>query len=58
MSVYTDNGFCNRRDYLETLAKDYGVPLDRVEAIAQVLGSEEDFDALVTYLDEYSDLEY
>lgn len=58
MNTYTDRGFRDRTDYLKSLAKDYGVPLDRVGAIAQVLGSEEDFDALVTYLDEYSDLDY
>ena len=55
MSVYTDNGFCNRRDYLESLAEDYGVDLCEVLAFAQVLGSEEDFDALVVMVGELSE---
>lgn len=25
MSIYTENGYKNRRDYLECLAEDYGV---------------------------------
>lgn len=54
-SVYTDNGFANRREYLQSLADDYGVSLSDVQALASVLGPEEDFDALVT---EVEDLAY
>ena len=47
MSVYTDEGYKNRRDYLECLAEDFGVPVDTVLMLASMLGSSEDFDGLV-----------
>lgn len=49
---YTDNGYINRADYLECLAYDYGVPLEHVLALADVLGENEDFDGLVSALDD------
>lgn len=55
MSVYTDNGYQNRRDYLEQLAEEHDVPLDVVLSLAQVLGSNEDFDGLVTAIEDYSE---
>ena len=58
-SIYTDNGFSSRADYLKSLADDYGVPLTTVKDLASILGPEEDFDGLVTEIediaDEYSD---
>jgi hypothetical protein len=52
MNDYTANGFANRREYLESLAEDY--PRDTVFALASMLGASEDFDGLVTALeDEY-----
>jgi hypothetical protein len=55
MSIYTDEGYKNRKDYLNSLAEDYGVPLDVVNAAAQVLGPDEDFDGLVTTIEDYAD---
>lgn len=49
MSVYTDNGYANRREYLKSLAEDYG---DAVYILAELLGPDEDFDGLVTDLED------
>ena len=54
-SVYTDNGFSSRKDYLNSLADDYGVDVNTVYDLASILGPEEDFDALVTELEDYCD---
>ncbi len=55
MSVYTDNGYESRTAYLESLADDYGMDLDTVISLADILGEEEDFDGLVTSLQDYQD---
>jgi hypothetical protein len=55
MSVYTDNGFKNRKEYLKDLADNAGVDLDTVYTLADLLGEDEDFDGLVTSLE---DLDY
>ncbi len=52
MSVYTDNGYKNRKDYLENLAEDMNVPIDTVITLAALLGPTEDFDGLVTALED------
>jgi hypothetical protein len=52
MSIYTDQGFKNRRDYLESLALEYDLPQTTVFALAGVLGSSEDFDGLVVALED------
>lgn len=48
MSIYTANGHANRRAYLDSLAEEYGVPVREVYALASILGPSEDFDGLVT----------
>ena len=52
MSIYKDNGYENRRDYLECLAEDFEVDVATVFALADILGSNEDFDGLVTSLED------
>ena len=52
VNVYTDNGYKNRQDYLECLAQDYEVDLDHVMMMADLLGPNEDFDGLVTHLED------
>ena len=52
MSIYQDNGYNNRRDYLRDLSETYGIDLQTVFALADILGSDEDFDALVTSLED------
>jgi len=48
---YSDWG--NRAGYLESLADDYGVPLDLVQMTADMLGEIEDFDGLVSSLEDF-----
>lgn len=52
-NAYTTNGYKNRRDYLECLCEEY----DRsaVYALADILGESEDFDGLITSLEDYAD---
>lgn len=52
MSIYKENGFENRRDYLDSLAEDFGIDKQTVYAMASILGSTEDFDGLVTALED------
>jgi hypothetical protein len=53
MSVYKENGYENRRDYLASLCDDFGVDESIVFALADLLGPTEDFDGLVTALEDY-----
>lgn len=59
MSIYVENGYENRTEYLNELREDYG---DLVDILIGVLPSSEDFDGLVTALEdalesgEYEDL--
>jgi len=52
MSIYTDEGFRNRRDYLESLCEDFNVDLETVLTVAAILGPSEDFDGLITALED------
>ena len=53
MSEYQSLGYTNRRDYLEGLSQEY--PRDTVFALASMLGPNEDFDGLLTALEDYAD---
>ena len=52
---YTDNGYSSRADYLAQLCAEY--PADVVHTLADLLGETEDFDGLVTMLEDYSETE-
>jgi len=52
LESYLEYGAENRAEYLEMLSEDYGVDLDAVHAMADVLGPTEDFDGLVTSLED------
>jgi hypothetical protein len=49
-SIYIENGFKDRAEYLESISWNYNVPIATVLGAADILGEDEDFDALVTYL--------
>ena len=49
---YTNNGFTDRADYLESLCDEYDP--DTVHMLADLLGPEEDFDGLVTGLEDHA----
>lgn len=55
MDEYTRLGYKNRIDYLNCLADDYGVPYSVVRTLAYLLGENEDFDGLVTSLEDCCD---
>ena len=48
LNPYVSNGFKDRAEYLLHLSDEYMVPLDTVESLAETLGENEDFDGLVT----------
>lgn len=50
--VYEANGYDDREDYLSCLAEDYGLDLDTVKVLADLLGPNEDFDGLVSQLED------
>ena len=54
-NIYQQNGYKNRFDYLTSLAEDYGVDKTQVLTLASILGETEDFDGLITSIE---DLEY
>lgn len=53
-TVYEENGYKNRRDYLIQMADQYDVSEDEVFILADVLGKSEDFDGLVNALEDGS----
>ena len=55
MSIYTDEGYANRRAYLDSLADDYDLDRSTVSALAGILGSSEDFDGLICALEDAAD---
>jgi hypothetical protein len=52
MSIYKENGFDSRKDYLIDRADSYGLDQSIVFALADMLGSTEDFDGLVNALED------
>jgi hypothetical protein len=53
---YKEEGCDDRAEYLEGLAEENGVALRMVWELAQLLGAEEDFDGLVTSLEDQAAL--
>jgi hypothetical protein len=55
MNVYEECGFSSRKDYLLSLADEYGVDQRKVFMLANTLGPDEDFDGLVVALEAAND---
>ena len=55
MTVYEQNGFANRDEYLKSFCDEYDETI--VYAVADLLGPNEDFDGLVTTLEDYGNRE-
>ena len=51
-STYQAHGFANRGEYLNSLRDTYGV--DAVNAFIEIMPESEDFDGLVTDLEDYA----
>ena len=49
MSIYTNNGYANRKEYLNELREEYG---ELINILTSVLPPSEDFDGLVTALED------
>jgi hypothetical protein len=54
MTIYQEHGFESRKEYLLDLADNMGMDASIVFALADMLGSNEDFDGLVTSLEDYA----
>jgi hypothetical protein len=55
MTLYQREGYDNRTAYLQALAEDIGVDIKTVLTLADLLGPSEDFDGLVTSLEDYAE---
>lgn len=53
-NIYVEEGYKDRADYLRNLAWDNDVDEEVVYALADVLGEGEDFDGLVTSIEDIS----
>lgn len=53
-TIYEREGYANREEYLRGLSADYGISYGTVLAIADVLGPNEDFDGLISELEDYA----
>lgn len=51
-NIYQQHGYKNRRDYLESLTEEYNIPVYVVFMLADMLGPNEDFDGLITALED------
>ena len=51
-NIYNENGFENRKEYLKSLSEDYDIDFETVEALADILGESEDFDGLISALED------
>ena len=51
-NIYQENGYADRNDYLNCLSEDYGVSIEDVYSLAEMLGENEDFDGLVSALED------
>ena len=54
---YIAAGYQNRKEYLKGLAEEYGVEYEIVVTLADTLGPNEDFDGLVSGIQDYAEYE-
>ena len=51
-SIYEKKGYADRFEYLDSLIEEYGVDIEIVYALADMLGPSEDFDGLINALED------
>lgn len=51
-NIYQENGYKDRKDYFNYLAAEFDVPITTVLLLADMLGQNEDFDGLVSALED------
>lgn len=54
-NIYQENGYKDRKDYLNSLAEEFDIDKSIVYSLAHMLGESEDFDGLVTSLEDYAE---
>jgi hypothetical protein len=54
---YNANGYKDREEYLQSLTKSYGIDITTVRMVSDLLGPSEDFDALVTELEDFAEMD-
>ena len=47
-----ENSYADRDHYMNCLSEDYGVPIEDVYSLAEMLGENEDFDGLICALED------
>ena len=52
--IYKELGYTDRDEYLKSLAEDYDVDYHTVKSVADLLGPNEDFDGLVSAVEDYA----
>lgn len=52
LNIYQEYGCANRKEYLESLADEYNVDTNTVFTLALMLGKSEDFDGLISALED------
>ena len=57
-NVYIQNGYESREHYLQCMSDDYGVPIEVVYSLADMLGESEEFDGLVSALEDAENMNW
>ena len=57
-NAYIQNGYKDRDDYLQCMSDDYGVLIEVVYSLADMLGENEDFDGLVSALEDAENMDW
>lgn len=52
MNIYEREGYKNRKEYLQSLVANFGLPENVVFTAASMLGKNEDFDGLISMLED------
>ena len=51
-NIYQQNGYVDRNDYIICLSEDYGVSIEDVYSLVEMLDENEDFDGLICALED------
>ena len=57
-NAYIENGYKDRDDYLQSLSDEYGVSIETVYTLADVLGESEEFDGLISALEDAENMDW
>lgn len=56
MNIYQQHGYTDRLDYLKGISDEHNVPLNVVVSVAELMGDGEDFDGLVSAVQDYQEI--